>query len=77
MKIMYKCRCLLLEREVEVPERPRDGDLIVWVQYVVGGCVLMDHSTVSPYCKQQEMEYVKIPVDENAEGIGQKPHLAS
>lgn len=77
MKIMYKCTCMPAEREIDVTERPPGSDLIMWVECVVGGTISLDHQARNPACRNNIMEYVKIPVDENAEGIGEKPRLSS
>lgn len=77
MIIMYKCHCMDAERQVQVTERPHNGDLILWMECVVAGTIRVHHHAENPRCTYDTMEYVKIPVDENAEGIGQKPRLAS
>lgn len=77
MKIRYKCYCGDKEHEIEVTERPEGGDLVLWMQYVVSGTICVHHNVINPNCISLTMEYVKIPMDESAEGIGQKPHLSS
>lgn len=75
--LKYKCRCMGAEREISVPARPENGDLILWLEHVVGGTILVYHRAEKPNCQAVEMEYVKIPVDEDAEGLGMKPHMSS
>lgn len=77
MKIIYKCTCMDAERQIEVMDRPEDGDLILWMNLVVGGSISCDHTARCPRCPSETMEYVKIPVDENADGIGMKRKMSS
>lgn len=74
IRIIYKCRCTPKEVELDVPERPRGSDLMLWMT-VVQAHIGMDHGVRSPHCMAEKMEYVKIPVDEHAEGVGEKPQL--
>lgn len=77
MKVTYKCVCMTAEAEIEVTSRPADADVVLWVEAAVAGAIAVDHSARSPRCMATAMEYVKIPVDEDAPGIGVKPPLAS
>jgi hypothetical protein len=74
LAILYKCKCMAAEASVEVPDRPAGGDLMLWMN-VVQGTLGLDHSARSPRCLAAEMEYVKIPVDDGADGIGMKRPL--
>lgn len=70
MKIKYKCRCMDNEREIAVRSRQHDEDLLLWMGVVVQTTISGDHAVASPYCLCEKMQYVKIPTDENASGIG-------
>ena len=72
--IRYKCKCMAGEATVQVLERPTGSDLLLWMG-VVQATIGMDHGARNPKCRSETMEYAKIPVDENAGGIGEKPQL--
>jgi hypothetical protein len=74
MKIFYKCRCMPAEAELEVADRPKDADLLIWMG-LVQATIGLDHNVRSPRCIATEMEYAKIPYDEHAPGIGVKRDL--
>lgn len=70
MKIKYKCRCMVKEREIEVRPRRHDEHILLWMGLAVQTTIGGDHAVASPHCYREKMEYVKIPTDENANGIG-------
>lgn len=74
--VHYKCHCMAAEANLEVPERPAGADLIAWME-IVRACLGLDHAARSPSCPAAAVEYLKIPTDEHAPGIGMKPPLAS
>lgn len=74
VKVLYKCECLRAEAEVEVPQRPHGGELMLWMG-VLTAMIAMDHGTRSPRCRSVVMEYVKIPVTEGADCLGEAPRL--
>lgn len=76
LTMMYKCRCMDAEVSIEVPTRPAQGDLMLWMD-VVRASIALDHQARAPRCTADVMEYAKIPVDEDAPGIGMKPPLSS
>lgn len=77
MKLQYKCKCLVNEVEIEVRERLPDEIIVHWVETVVGYAIGNDHNNRSPTCREKTVEYVKIPVPENAPYIGSKPRMNS
>lgn len=72
MKIMYKCHCLPEEVEIDVPNRVQGCDVIDWMDTVTY-CVSSDHRARNALCMTEKMEYVKIPLDNAAQGIGVPP----
>jgi hypothetical protein len=75
MKLFYKCKCFDEQVEVEVRERLPDEDLLHWVETVIGMAVDHDHNQRSPSCREKNMEFVKVPMPENAPFLGAKPRM--
>jgi hypothetical protein len=75
MIVYYKCVCMADEAAVEVAERGPEQDVVHWVEQTVGRALASDHSSRSPLCARREMEYAKIPVnnDPNARVGNFKP----
>lgn len=73
MKIMYKCNCMKADRIVEVRDREPDEEIVHWVENAVATAIWKNHKDWSPHCRKTTTEYVKIPLDESADGIGMKP----
>lgn len=49
--VKYSCnQCGLVKREVGVPIRREDEDVVHWVEQTVGRAVKRDHNAVSPHC---------------------------
>lgn len=69
MMIAYKCRCMKAEQELPVPDRRAGGDLNDWM-HMITTCVSTDHRALSPLCQATAMEFVKVPTEEGAAGIG-------
>ncbi|MES2034881.1 MAG: hypothetical protein V4466_11960 [Pseudomonadota bacterium] len=76
LTVRYKCHCMAKEAELEVPQRPEGADILAWME-VARACLGLDHAARSPTCPAAAVEYLKIPTDEDAPGIGMKPPLAS
>lgn len=75
-KVHYKCACMESEATVNVRHR-EDGDGVeVWFEEV-RQAVSDDHRARSRWCCQSKMEYVKLPLPENADHLGGKPKLHS
>lgn len=70
MRVFYKCKCLGAEQAVDVPDRLPSFDVADWVGGIVAQCVAFDHSQRSPMCRRSAMQYVAIPMDNHAPGIG-------
>lgn len=77
MKILWKCRCMQDQAEVEVAERLPDQDIVHWVEQTVAAAVTRAHASLSPVCRATRMEFVKIPAPENAPFLGAAPKLDS
>jgi hypothetical protein len=70
MIVLYKCSCHASEREVCVPDRVPDTDILEWME-IVQGCIGYDHKARSPHCRASKVEYAKIPIEED-QSIGVK-----
>jgi hypothetical protein len=77
MKIIYKCRCMSRDAEVEVRDRRDDEDIIEWMETAVSPALGAYHIRNHPMCRATKSEYVKIPMPENAPFIGGKPRMDS
>lgn len=58
------------EAIVAVPDRHADQDVIDWMKRCVATSLGADHAARNPSCKETEMEYAKIPYDNQDAGIG-------
>lgn len=72
MKVLYKCKCVPHEVEVNVPDRLDGSHIAPWMN-IVQHCLAYDHSTRSPECKETKMEYAKIYLPPDSNGIGVPP----
>ena len=70
MNIFYKCACMAEEAEITVHDRVPQLDVADWMGRVVVMQIAADHATRSPLCRELEMEYAKIPLDNEDQGIG-------
>lgn len=75
IEVRYKCLCMAEEAVVCLPYRSDDEDVVTWVRETVGWLISSDHARRSPSCMQTCVEYVKIPMPENAPYIGGRPEL--
>lgn len=69
MDVIYKCRCMVKEITIAVPDRRPNTDIEPWLNMVTF-CIGMDHKALSPRCFAEKMDYMKIPMDEGTEQIG-------
>lgn len=61
--VTYTCSaCGIRDRTVQVPERTKDQDVIDWASNTMGDAIGHDHADVSPECRNETMDYVKIPL---------------
>jgi hypothetical protein len=74
MDIRYKCKCMKDEATLNVPDRRQNADLGDWMN-MLSVCISTDHRALSPLCMRTEMEYAKIPMPENAPGVGMPPKM--
>lgn len=66
VKIIYKCRCMAAETEIDVPDRRTGTEIAVWLDMVRGN-IAFDHRELSSHCQSTQMEYAKIPLDDNSQ----------
>jgi len=67
--VIYKCKCMHKDRQIEIQERGLTEDVrdfVQRVQEVIGN----DHADNFPTCREEKMEYAKIPA---LQGIGFDP----
>lgn len=72
MKVIYKCKCMSAETEIDVPDRRPNSDIGDWMDMVIA-CITVDHRASNALCQSDKVEYAKIPVD--AAGVGVKPTM--
>lgn len=70
MIVHWKCRCMPAEAQVQVPDRNDDEDVVDWVQGPVARAISIAHLRINPDCRETRMEMVKIPLEDEAKGIG-------
>ena len=68
--VRYKCRCMLVEASVDVPERGPTEDVVHYVTQTMGGVISADHFQRNPYCRAREMEYAKIYLPTGSNRVG-------
>lgn len=71
----YKCCCFAEEVSVSIPPRRADEKVEEWMSLCVQPALYLDHRVRSPLCKESTVEYLKIPMPENAEFIGAQPKV--
>jgi hypothetical protein len=65
IKVIYTCgTCGVKDREVIVPEREENQDVLKYVNSVAE-CIGADHASVSPNCRANKIKEVKIPVSKD------------
>lgn len=74
-EVIYKCRCMATERTLNVRNREPDEDITDYMEDVVRREITDDHRMQSPICMAPALEYAKLPMPENAPGVGMKPKL--
>ena len=67
MKIIYKCRCMAAETELDVPDRRPSTDVAAWMDVVMKN-VGFDHRELSSHCRETKLEYARIPVADGVVG---------
>lgn len=75
MEVRYKCRCMLTETSIRVPFRRLGEDVVQYMQTVIQPAVYLDHRQRSPSCREEKMEYAKIPSPENAPFLCGEPSV--
>ena len=70
MNIRYKCACMNKEREITVTDRIAGSDIRDWMDSVILMSVGYHHRSISPSCKFNKTEFIKIPVPEEGGEIG-------
>lgn len=72
--VKYSCKqCGLVGRDVIVPERKIEDDVVKYLELTVMDCVGADHRRVSPYCRATEIQDLMIPIKEDTP-IGVNPN---
>lgn len=71
IELRYKCYCSPEERVLAVREREPGEDIRRWMKQIAVPQLTADHRKRSPLCQSAAMEYMKIPMDEDAP-IGSK-----
>jgi len=77
VRIKYRCACMVAEAEFDVRERREDEDQGDWMDACILPAMIAAHGLQSPLCREDKVEYVKIPVPENAPFLGAAPKLDS
>lgn len=73
IEIKYKCRCMKAEAAVFVVPRDPARNVVEWIEGPVMSAVGYDHTTRSPFCRAEKLDYLKLPVNEQSQAIGAKP----
>ena len=73
LEVHYKCQCMAAEACVRIPYRAEDRDVVEWMEDDVISAVSADHAARSPLCRATAVEYLKVPIPENAPHVGGKP----
>jgi hypothetical protein len=74
--VIYKCRCMTEEIAFEMPARRFNEDIADFMERVKRW-LGEDHSQRSPFCRETNVEYLKLPVPEDGRGIGSSPKDAN
>jgi hypothetical protein len=70
--VTYSCNgCGANDRKLDVPARPEDMDLMVWMNQLAQ-LISNDHAKRSPGCRTRKMRDLKIPID-GADWVGGPP----
>ncbi len=71
----FKCSCMPIRAEVEVPPRRPDEDILFWMDNCVTSSIYLAHRKLSPNCASKKMDELLIPNPDAAEYIGQEVKL--
>lgn len=72
IEILYKCVCLAEQVKIKVPARRGPShDVASWVEDIVSPRISADHARLSPMCRSDIMEFMKIPVPPEGGYVGQ------
>jgi hypothetical protein len=77
IRLKFKCQCQPEEQFFEVRDRLDSEDVVEWVEDAVRPALGIAHRAVSPTCMAPSVEYLGIPMPENADAIGTPPKLDS
>ena len=75
IEVKYKCRCMKDEAGVFVVPRDPNRDVVQWIDGPVMAAITYDHTTRSPFCRAEKLDYLKLPLDEQGLAIGAKPEI--
>jgi hypothetical protein len=67
----YKCKCTKEEQTFYVEERNPINDVVCWVEQVVRPALHEHHQKLNPKCRQRAVKWLKIPLPDNADFVGQ------
>ena len=67
--VVYKCHCMPKEMSVPVLARDLDEHIIIFMDRVKRS-LGRHHMEHCPICTRTEMEYAKIPIDDDQIGVG-------
>lgn len=73
--VSYKCTCMQDEGSFLVRDRTAVENAVEWVEGPMAKALGADHRRRSPTCTASKVEYVKIPMPENAPYLGGAPVL--
>lgn len=76
MDVLYKCQCSATEFSVHVRARTENEDVADWMAELTRA-LTHDHRRRSPFCMSTKMDYVLVPLPENAPFLGGTPKLDS
>lgn len=62
MKVTYKCGCMAVQTEIDVPDRRPVTDIGDWMEMVQKN-IGFDHAQISPMCRNQALEYARFPIE--------------
>jgi hypothetical protein len=66
VKLYYKCGCMENPAEIECLERGPRQETSAWMENQVARAISSHHAATHPRCVATVMEYVNIPVADNA-----------
>lgn len=72
LDVIYKCACLKEPRTFQCLARIAGEPIEFYMGWVIQPSVCLHHREHSPECRQEKLEWLRIPIFEG-EGIGMKP----